>query len=174
MSDKPMTGKDFSDALINRPNDDKDDTIATLSRELAEAKSRASLFAEELEHDNSDYCKRADKAEGELSRLRANFDRIVTAWKREELSWDEERKDLNRDVKQLHDAAVETEGKLEALTQERDVLADVADGALKLREKVEQERDDLLAYYEAVKAWWELHDSEVLDIVARIESRRSK
>jgi len=80
---------------------------------LAESEKRATLFAEELEHDNSDYCKRADKAEGELSRLRANFDRIVTAWKREELSWDEERKDLNRDVKQLHDAAVETEGKLE-------------------------------------------------------------
>ena len=84
-----------------------------------------------------------------LANLRANFDRIVTAWKREELSWDEERKDLNRDVKQLHDAAVETEGKLEALTSERN------------------DANELLVCYRLGK-----RPSEKL--FARIEARRSK
>jgi hypothetical protein len=43
-------------------------------------------------------------------------------------------------------------------------------------EKAEAERDDLLAYYETVKAFWEpdADDSEVLDIVARIEARRKE
>ena len=38
MNDYPMTGSDFSDSLINRPEEDKDDTIATLRRELATAR----------------------------------------------------------------------------------------------------------------------------------------
>ena len=37
------------------------------------------------------------KSEGELADLHATFERTVAAWKREELSWDEERKALTQE-----------------------------------------------------------------------------
>lgn len=37
-----------------------------------------------------------------------------------------------------------------------------------------EELADYRAYYEYVKAWWEPHDSEAMEIVERIEARRAK
>jgi hypothetical protein len=104
------------------------------------------------------YKKERDKLMSERGAL------MVVAEKNEdyEESIERARDEALLDVQQLHDAAVETEGKLEALTQER---------------------DDYKEYHDADKRW---HDANLSDdrnamtmeseklqaIIARIESRR--
>jgi len=79
-----LRGPDGFECLLTEPEDrswyrdgreaikrlnEQHETIATLRRELAEAKSRASLFAEELEHDNSDYKWQAEQANAKIAAM---------------------------------------------------------------------------------------------------------
>jgi hypothetical protein len=184
---------------LNRAND-----ATTREETRAEkAEERARLFAEELEHDNSDYRWRAEKAERERDEARATKDmhkerqekeielRLKAERERDDLASDissltdcinaiarqagtgeVDKADLGtmqeamwrveyrrlakemelaealRDVKQLHYAAVETEGKLEALlatirqaveAMESLSFADLDVAIAACREKLEEE-----------------------------------
>ena len=107
--------------------------------EMMKQKARAEKAEEEAENAHA----LAEAYKKDRADLRATFDRTVAAWKREELSWDAERKALTaerdealRDVRQCHDAIVEGEDKLAAVTLDN---ARLRQGLVELRGEMARE-----------------------------------